>query len=220
MASEGIGQNARDSTVARSRIEAYVLQHDSKPPSPGRMRAMEALLTLMRREGPTGMSMRSLARELSIKPASIYSLFEGGKDELLEVTLRWSYSKFLHTVLARVPSGASHMVELQAIIAGQLDYQLKFQHEGTWQFLFETVTGEKQAVTHHDDVNEWRSLYLDYVEAVALSISPIPFARARSWAMVSFLNDSLSFVRRFPPGTPDSTIYKEATLCCQRLLGL
>lgn len=56
-------------------------------PTPGRRRILSAALVLFAERGFASTSMRDLAAQVGMKPASLYSHYPGGKDEMLGCAL-------------------------------------------------------------------------------------------------------------------------------------
>jgi len=175
---------------------------------------MQAVLTVAVGQGAAALSMRAIARELGMQPASLYSHFHGGKEEILEQTLRWNYIEFLDTLLASVPDGAEAVDEFRGIVAGQINFQM----DSSWQNLFEALVvadrmGQFLSASARETVTELRGMYLDYIEAVVIDISPGPVTRARSWAVVNFLNDISSFAALLPGEATRAELVDHALAC-------
>jgi AcrR family transcriptional regulator len=91
------------------------------PPSPQEARLIDAMLACMGRWGVAKTSLDDVARRAGCSRATVYRLFPGGKESLLEATVRSEVGRFLATEAAALDAceGLEDILVTGMVIAGR-----------------------------------------------------------------------------------------------------
>lgn len=160
------------SAYARDAIETSLRAGSPITLSPGRRRLMQSVLAVLVRNGDAGLSMRAIAKEADLQPASIYSHFRGGKDELVSETILSSYIEFLSLVISNTEGQASPRDQFEHVVSTHIDFQLAYGLASLWELTLEA----ERAINHLTEearlaLGEFRALYRNYVVALTAEIS-------------------------------------------------
>ncbi|MEV8569731.1 TetR/AcrR family transcriptional regulator [Streptomyces sp. NPDC051322] len=120
---------------ATEELRHYLEKLDWSGLTPGRRRILEAFIELASVEGYSSVSMRSLAKKVSMKPPSLYSHFSGGRDEVVAEAFRWHFSRFSSAVLAAVDGTDSPSDFWCAMVRVHLQRQLQSRENDAWDML-------------------------------------------------------------------------------------
>ena len=209
-------------TVARAAIRRLVIEGLERPVTAGRQRIMLAVLTLAVSKGGSALSMRAIAKEVNMQAASLYSHFPGGKDQILEATLRWTYLDFLEATLKPVGEQAETLTaeeELRGVVAGQVAWEIDSAFGTLFEIVVATDLAEKfLSDDAHATIALYRGSYVDYIETIARELRDEPNARARAWAVIIFLNDTVTFSHYVSVTTTRDEIVEEAYRCCRAII--
>lgn len=138
--------------------------------SPSRLAVLEAFLRLATEHGFVSVSMRMMAKELNIKPASLYSHF-AGRDEIVAESLRWHFSKFGNAVLEEIREVADPTEGWRRMIRVHLTRQIELPESNLWDLLVAT-----DQVVHYlppdlrSEVDAWVDLYEGLYRAAAFDM--------------------------------------------------
>jgi AcrR family transcriptional regulator len=206
------------SADALQAIHDYLAQEDLAAGTEGRRRIMQAVLALAVGKGISGVTMRSIAKHVDIKAASLYSHFEGGKDELIGETLRWNYNEFFLMILNALPDEGTATDQLRGLVRGHIDFQLS----SAWQNLFETLIAADKAGNFlseatREQVRHRRRLYLNYVRALMNEIQQDDFDTARAWGVINFLNEAITLASHVPQDTGREELDRFAFSVCMAI---
>ncbi|NYD25191.1 TetR/AcrR family transcriptional regulator [Kineococcus aurantiacus] len=88
--------------------------------TPGRRHILEAFLRVATSGGYSSVTMRSLSRAVNLQPASLYSHFPGGRDEVVSEALRWNdyqHSSAIVTAVEATTTAAQYWDALVRVYA-------------------------------------------------------------------------------------------------------
>ncbi|PRB43022.1 hypothetical protein CQ020_05875 [Arthrobacter sp. MYb23] len=211
-------QSTTRSTAALDAIRDYLEAQNLEAETEGRRKIMQAVLAVAVGKGISGVTMRGIAKEVDIKAGSLYSHFEGGKDELIGETLRWNYNEFFLSILRALPEGGTPEEQLRGVVRGHIDFQLS----SSWQNLFETLIAADRAGNFlseatREQVRRRRELYLNYVRAIVTEIEGDGFDTARAWGVINFLNEAITLAGHVPSGTKREELDQFAFNVCMAI---
>lgn len=83
-----------------------------------RDRVLDATFAEVADNGLGGLTVEAVASRAGSSRATIYRHFPGGRDELVETTIRREVARFFDSLLAGVPTGAGTEAELVALVSG------------------------------------------------------------------------------------------------------
>lgn len=157
---------------ARDAIENSLRAGSPLALTPGRRRLMQSVVAVLVRNGDAGLSMRAIAKEADLQPASIYAHFRGGKDELVSETILSSYIDLLALVIANTDGKASARDQFEHVASAHIDFQLSYGLASLWELTLEA----ERAINHLTEkarlaLAEFRTLYRNYVVALIAEIS-------------------------------------------------
>lgn len=176
-------------STARDEIAQSLRAMSPLPLSRGRQRLMQSVLTVLVRNGDAGLSMRAIAKEADLQPASIYSHFRGGKNELVSETILSSYVDFLAMVLANTEGTASARDQFEHVTSAHIDFQLSYGLASLWEL---TLDAER-AISHLTEearqaIGEFRRLYRNYVVALIEQMSGDVDAASKGAIVINLLD--------------------------------
>lgn len=138
--------------------------------SASRLAVLAAFLRLATEHGFNSVSMRMIAKELDIKPASLYSHF-AGRDEIVAESLRWHFSKFGNAILEDIRDVADPDEGWRRMIRVHLTRQVELPESNLWDLLVAT-----DQVVHflspelRSEVDAWVDLYEGLYRAAAFDM--------------------------------------------------
>lgn len=152
-------------------------------------RLMQSVLAVLVRNGDTGLSMRAIAKEAGLQPASIYSHFRGGKAELVSETILSSYTDFLATVIANTDGEASARDQFEHVASAHIDFQLSYGLASLWEL---TLDAER-AISHLTEearqaLAEFRGLYRNYVVDLIVQMGGDADATSKGAIVINLLD--------------------------------
>ncbi|MET4592668.1 AcrR family transcriptional regulator [Arthrobacter sp. 754] len=159
------------------------------PLTRGKRRLMQSVLAILVRNGDAGLSMRAIAKEADLQPASIYSHFRGGKDELVSETILSSYIDFLALVIANTDGKASARDQFEHVASAHIDFQLSYGLASLWEL---TLDAER-AISHLTEearlaLGEFRRLYRNYVVALIAQMGGDVDAASKGAIVINLLD--------------------------------
>jgi AcrR family transcriptional regulator len=123
-------------------------------------RVLEAYLELCVRHGFNAVSMRTLAAELQIKAPSLYSHFAGGRDEIVEESLRWHFHRFATALIQAVADTTSADQFWDAMVKVHFTRQVQLAESNMWDLLVATDRMAHVLPTQlSKQVGHWIDLY-------------------------------------------------------------
>ncbi|NUS83527.1 MAG: TetR/AcrR family transcriptional regulator [Streptomyces sp.] len=183
-------------------------------------RVLEAFLRLCIRHGMESVSMRTLAKELNIKPPSIYTHFPEGRDEIVAVSLRWYFDQFGRALCEAVSDAENAPEFWDAMVRLHFTRQIRLPESNLWDLLVAT-----DRMVHHlptdlsEQVMHWVDLYEALFQAAALDMG-IRDAERRIKVVMTVLEGS---TRWFDPDSSDAELAAgadQAVLISHELLNL
>lgn len=124
--------------AARDALEEHLSTYDWSSQSPTKVRILEAFLKLTTAHGFDAVSMRMIAKVVNIKPPSIYSHFEDGKDEILTEALRWYFHQFGRALLDAVGETEDADQFWDAMVRVHFTRQVQLPESNLWDLLVAT----------------------------------------------------------------------------------
>lgn len=156
---------------AAEKLRVHLGQFDWSGQTASRRAALEAFLRLSNAYGFTTVTMRMLAKELTIKAPSLYAYFPGGRDEIVAESLRWHFSKFGFAILAAVEKTATATEFWDAMVREHLTRQVMLPESDLWDLLVATdAIVPSLPAGLHDQVDSWVEYYEDLYRAAALDM--------------------------------------------------
>ncbi|WP_262700701.1 MULTISPECIES: TetR/AcrR family transcriptional regulator [Streptomyces] len=145
---------------ATEEMRHYLEKLDWSGLTPGRRRILEAFIELASEEGYSSVSMRSLAKKVSMKAPSIYSHFPGGRDEVVADAFRWHFSRFATAVLEAVDGTDNAGDFWDAMVRVHLKRQLQSRENDAWDILraLDRLSPFLERETR-TEVDQWVGLY-------------------------------------------------------------
>jgi AcrR family transcriptional regulator len=119
-------------------FDEHINNQDWSGQTPGRSRILEVFLRLAIENGFNSVSMRMIARALSIKAPSLYAHFEGGRDEIVAESLRWHFYKFGCSVLDGIRGVTDPGEGWQRMVDIHVRQQLELPESNLWDLLVAT----------------------------------------------------------------------------------
>nr|WP_015062086.1 MULTISPECIES: TetR/AcrR family transcriptional regulator [unclassified Arthrobacter]AFK89597.1 Transcriptional regulator, TetR family [Arthrobacter sp. J3.53] len=176
---------------AREEIANFLDSRTPQKMTPGKRRIMQAVLTAFVRDGDAGLSMRAIATESALKPASIYSHFPGGKDELVCKTVFASYVDFLALVIANTDSKGSAQDQFEHLAAAHFDFQRTngFVRPGDVNLHADHAPSQLTEAIQQS-VNNLRELYRNYIVALITQMSGGLDASSKAEIVVNILDST------------------------------
>lgn len=172
---------------SRNEIVRHLEARPRAAVSDGKRRLMAAVLAVAAR-GRQKLSMRAIAKEVRMQPASIYSHFEGGRDELVAETVLFSYIDFL-TDVVDATSNPDPDRQFEAVVSTHIHFQMANDWSDLWDELIDAeehrpiLTEETRA-----EVAELRGAYRGYVTALVEHQCPGPDIELRANLIIELLN--------------------------------
>ncbi|MFI7131361.1 TetR/AcrR family transcriptional regulator [Nonomuraea sp. NPDC050153] len=183
-------------------------------------RVLEAFLQLCIRHGMESVSMRTLAKELNIKPPSIYSHFPEGRDEIVAECLRWHFHQFGRALCEAVTDAADAPEFWDAMVRLHFTRQVRLPESNLWDLLVDTDRMVHMLPTDlSEQVMYWIDLYEALFKAAALDMG-FPDAERRIKVVMTVLEGS---TRWFAPDSSDAELAvgaDQAVLISHALLNL
>ena len=128
--------------------------------SPSKRRVLEAFLGLCVKHGMDSVSMRTLAKELDIKPPSIYTHFPEGRDEIIAESLRWQFHGFSQALIEAVATAYDASAFWDAMVRLHFTRQVELPESNLWDLIVATDrTAHVLPAKLSDNVNKWVDLY-------------------------------------------------------------
>jgi AcrR family transcriptional regulator len=124
--------------AARDALDAHLNTFDWTSQSPTKVRILEAFLQLTTAHGFDAVSMRMIAKVVNIKPPSIYSHFEGGKDEIVTEALRWYFYQFGRALLDEVNTAEDADQFWDGMVRVHFARQVELPESNLWDLLVAT----------------------------------------------------------------------------------
>ncbi|MFJ9562721.1 TetR/AcrR family transcriptional regulator [Streptomyces fuscichromogenes] len=136
--------------------------------SASRRAILEAFLRLATENGFNSVTMRMIAKEMSIKAPSLYNHFPDGRDEIVAESLRWHFYKFGVAVLDEVRGVQDPGEGWRRMVHVHLTRQIELPESNLWDLLVAT----DQVVhflppTLREEVDAWVDLYEALYRAAA-----------------------------------------------------
>jgi AcrR family transcriptional regulator len=179
----------KSSAEAHADIDAYLADRGDLAPTDGRRRLMNAVLAVAVERGNSGVSMRAIAKKVNMQPASIYSHFGGGKDELVAETIKAAYVNFLTDVVGRIETSATPYEQFVLVTAGHVDFQLQAGWTDLWEVLVQASPDTDYLNDEtREDVRTLRKLYREYVTALVAEIAGPEDAAVKGQLVIELLN--------------------------------
>lgn len=178
------------SVSARQRIATLVDSYSDVHLSGGRERLMQAVIGVTLEKGYIGLSMRSIAKAAKMQPASIYSHYENGKDQLVADTLLHAYLEFLRTVLkSALPSDAPAEDQFESLIR----VHIAFQFRTGWSDLWEVLVVNESATDHIEPedraaLETLQSAYVGFVGALLTELNSAGNVELKVRLIIDLLN--------------------------------
>lgn len=181
---------ASSTSAAEERIAALIASYDDVKLSGGRERLMQAVINVTLEKGYIGLSMRSIARAAKIQPASIYSHYENGKEQLVAETLLHAYLEFLRTILRDAPDASTAPEDR---FGGLLRVHLAFQFRTGWSDLWQVLVENESATEHispehRGSLEELQSAYVQLLTALMLEMKSPGNVRLKVRLVIELLN--------------------------------
>lgn len=113
-------------------LDMHINAFDVGALSSSKRAILEAFIRIATFEGYSAVSMRSLARAVNLKPPTIYSHFENGKDQIVSEALRLhvhTYGMAMFKALADCTTAKSYW---DALIKLHVTQMIKFQENEMW----------------------------------------------------------------------------------------
>ncbi|MEV7395073.1 TetR/AcrR family transcriptional regulator [Streptomyces sp. NPDC091215] len=136
--------------------------------SASRQAILEAFLRLATENGFNSVTMRMIAREMSIKAPSLYNHFPDGRDEIVAESLRWHFYKFGVALLDEVRGVPDPGEGWRRMVHVHLTRQIELPESNLWDLLVAT-----DQVVHflpsvlREEVDAWIDLYEALYRAAA-----------------------------------------------------
>lgn len=153
---------------ANAAVRGFLSGRDWTPQRPARRRIVEGFMRLATTRGFESVTMRTLGREVGLKPPSIYSSFPKGRDEIVAESLRWFTHAFACDLLAKAEQATSAEEYWAALVQCHITQQLQRPEADLWDLL---VATDKVARLLKDEVRAdldlWMQLHEDMYVAAA-----------------------------------------------------
>ncbi|KRC65807.1 hypothetical protein ASE12_14200 [Aeromicrobium sp. Root236] len=148
--------------AARDALEEHLSTFDWSSQSPTKVRILEAFLKLTTAHGFDAVSMRMIAKMVNIKPPSIYSHYEDGKDEIVREALRWYFYQFGCALFEAVDEAEDADQFWDAMVRVHFTRQVTLPESNLWDLLVATdrMVGILPAPVRAE-VYVWIDLYED-----------------------------------------------------------
>lgn len=188
--------------------------------SPAKRRVLEAFLALGVRHGLDSVSMRLLAKELDIKPPSIYTHFPGGRDEIIAESLSWHFHQFCKALVDAVVTAGDASEFWDAMVRLHFTRQVELPESNLWDLIVATDrTAHTLPPELSEQVGHWVDLYESLYVAAALDMG-IPDSERRVKVVMTVIEGA---TRWFGPDRSEQAIQagaEQAILLSRQILTL
>lgn len=179
--------------LVKQELERHLDQFDWSGLTPGRLNVLRAFLEVATAEGYAAVTMRNLSQVLKIKPPSLYSHFPGGRDEIVNESLRWHYYNFGIAVLEAVKSVNSTEDFLQAYVNVHITHQIQRPENNLWDILIASDRiGKFLQPEIRNEVNYWIALCAKLYQASAEAFG-VKDSALKSKMALSFIDSASSW---------------------------
>ncbi|MEU6222867.1 TetR/AcrR family transcriptional regulator [Streptomyces sp. NPDC047042] len=154
--------------LAVEEFDKHLSELDWSRQSASRRAILEAFLRLATENGFNSVTMRMIAKEMSIKAPSLYNHFPDGRDEIVAESLRWHFYKFGIALLDEVRGVPDPREGWRRMVQVHLTRQIELPESNLWDLLVATdqvVRFLPSAL--RDEVDAWVDLYEALYRAAA-----------------------------------------------------
>ncbi|AGS26518.1 TetR/AcrR family transcriptional regulator [Rhizobium etli] len=156
---------------ARNRFKRHLDSCDWSELTAGRKRILEVFLRLASVEGYSAVTMRTLAKEASVKAASIYFHFPGGRSEIVAQSLRWHYSNWGYSILEALDKVSEPEQFWDALVSAVARCQVSIPASDLWDLLVRMDrAGGFLETEFRQEIDHWLDLCADLFQASAAAI--------------------------------------------------
>lgn len=122
-------------------------------------------------EGYSAVTMRTLAKEASVKAASIYFHFPGGRSEIVAQSLRWHYSNWGYSILEAIDKFSEPEQFWDALVSAVARCQISIPASDLWDLLVRMDrAGGFLETEFRREIDHWLDLCADLFQASAEAI--------------------------------------------------
>ncbi|MDK4730803.1 TetR/AcrR family transcriptional regulator [Rhizobium phaseoli] len=173
---------------ARNRFKRHLDGCDWSELTAGRKRILEVFLRLASIEGYSAVTMRTLAKEASVKAASIYFHFPGGRSEIVAQSLRWHYSNWGYSILEAIDKASEPEQFWDVLVSAVARCQISIPASDLWDLLVRMDrAGGFLETEFRREIDHWLDLCADLFQASAAAIG-YPVDRGRVNMIMSILD--------------------------------
>ncbi|MBB2823136.1 TetR/AcrR family transcriptional regulator [Rhizobium phaseoli] len=173
---------------ARNRFKRHLDGCDWSELTAGRKRILEVFLRLASIEGYSAVTMRTLAKEASVKAASIYFHFPGGRSEIVAQSLRWHYSNWGYSILEAIDKASEPEQFWDVLVSAVARCQISIPASDLWDLLVRMDrAGGFLETGFRREIDHWLDLCADLFQASAAAIG-YPVDRGRVNMIMSMLD--------------------------------
>ena len=156
---------------ARNRFKRHLDGCDWSELTAGRKRILEVFLRLASIEGYSAVTMRTLAKEASVKAASIYFHFPGGRSEIVAQSLRWHYSNWGYSILEAIDKASEPEQFWDVLVSAVARCQISIPASDLWDLLVRMDrAGGFLETEFRREIDHWLDLCTDLFQASAAAI--------------------------------------------------
>ncbi|MDX3638054.1 TetR/AcrR family transcriptional regulator [Streptomyces sp. MB09-02B] len=149
-------------------FDKHLSELDWSRQSASRRAILEAFLRLATENGFNSVTMRMIAKEMSIKAPSLYNHFPEGREEIVAESLRWHFYKFGIALLEEVRGVQDPGEGWRRMVRVHLTRQIELPESNLWDLLVATdQVVHFLAPTLRQEVDAWVDLYEALYRAAA-----------------------------------------------------
>ncbi|MFM9591788.1 TetR/AcrR family transcriptional regulator [Streptomyces scabiei] len=149
-------------------FDKHLSELDWSHQSASRRAILEAFLRLATENGFNSVTMRMIAKEMSIKAPSLYNHFPEGREEIVAESLRWHFYKFGIALLEEVRGVQDPGEGWRRMVRVHLTRQIELPESNLWDLLVATdQVVHFLAPTLRQEVDAWVDLYEALYRAAA-----------------------------------------------------
>ncbi len=202
---------------ALRRFRQHLDRRDWSELTAGRKRILEVFLRLASMEGYSAVTMRTLAKEASVKASSIYFHFPEGRSEIVAESLRWHYSSWGYGILEAIEKVAEPEQFWDVMVSAAARCQICIPASDLWDLLVRMDrAGGFLETDFRREIDHWLDLCSGLFEASAAALG-YPVDRRRIHMVMSMLDASNDWSRR-NGGTTDLDAVAEQAIIVSRAI--
>ncbi|MEH0295485.1 TetR/AcrR family transcriptional regulator [Agrobacterium sp. CCNWLW71] len=161
--------------------------------TPGRALILEAVFKLLASEGYASISMRRVATAVNLKPSSIYSHFQNGRNEIISEALRWSYHGWGVEFLATSEKAENANDLWDALITVYVRRQLTISSHDVWDMLWAMdQISEFLPDDCRNEMRVWLSMIHELMRAIIVEMG-FEFSEPSLRLVISVLDSATSW---------------------------